>query len=486
MRRARRTIARFTLVLFALTVVAVGPASADDAPSVRLFSVADHLDVHKDRRGQVYLDPGVWVASVGGAFELQASRSDYDSPVTFVQIDHQTGEVVRTLPPELAEGWSGLAHFIHVSVRDARGNLVARAKVPFCPNQYGRSRLGDDGPLNPTYPSFCGGSPFTLGTVFGIDDGWASPVFGDYYYGNGITFQAPGRHFTMTAWIDNTWAELLGVASEDASVTVDVTAITTRGDSNGVPSPPVPSETDRTLARSAAAVPETSEPPAAALPDLVALPAWSIQTLSRKSHDYLAFAATEWNAGPGVLDVEGFRRRNDAEMDAFQYFVVGGEAVARAPAGSMEYHAEHHHWHFEQFTQYSLIGASSGDVQISGKQSWCLANTDAIDLTRPGANWLASWTGDLFTQCGSQSAIWIREVLDVGWGDTYGQYLPGQAFDITDVPNGRYVIRVEVNPDGLLHETTTANNVQDRVIKLRGTPGNRTAIVESWHGIDDR
>src|SRR5215212_386635 len=369
MRRVRRTIARFTLVLFALTVVAIGPASAADAPTVRLFSVADDLDVHKDRRGQVYLDPGVWVASVGGAFELQASRSDYDSPVTFVQIDHQTGEVVRTLPPELAEGWSGLTHFIHVSVRDARGNLVARAKVPFCPNQYGRSRLGDDGPLNPTYPSFCGGSPFTLGTVFGIDDGGASPVFGDYYYGNGITFQAPGRHFTMTAWIDNTWAGLLGVAAVDARVTIDVTA-TTRGDANGMPTLPVPAGSDRALARAAAAVPVTSEPPTASLPDLVALPAWSIQTLSRKSHDYLAFAATEWNAGPGVIDVEGFRRRNDAEMDAFQYFVVDGEPVARAPVGSMEYHAEHHHWHFEQFTQYSLIGASSGDVQVSGKQSW--------------------------------------------------------------------------------------------------------------------
>src|SRR3954469_7860991 len=257
MRRARRTIARFTLMLFALTVVAIGPANADDAPSVRLFSVADHLDVHKDRRGQVYLDPGVWVASVGGAFELQASRPDYDSPATFVQVDHETGDVVRTLPSELAEGWLGLAHFIHVTVRDAQGNLVARAQVPFCPNQYGRSRLVDDGPLNPTYPSFCGGSPFTLGTVFGIDEGWASPVFGDYYYGNGISFQAPGRHFTMTAWIDNTWAGLLGADEQPASAPADFTAATP-GDSTGAPTPPVPSKPGRALARAAAAVPVMS------------------------------------------------------------------------------------------------------------------------------------------------------------------------------------------------------------------------------------
>ena len=483
MRRARRTIARLTLVLFSLPIVATVPATADDVPSVRLLSTQDHIDVVKDRRGQVYLNPGVWVASVGGAFQLEVSRPDYDSPVSFVQIDHASGDVVRELPTDLLEGWYGLAHFVHATVRNGQGHLLARTSMPFCPNQYGRSRISDDGPLNPTYPTFCGGGPFTLGTVFGIDEGWATPVFGDYYYGNGLYFEAPGSHFTLTVWIDNTWAEVLGVAPEDARVTVSVTA-TKRARSGPAPAPPVPGTDDVAMTRRAAAlVPDTTEPPAGTLPDLVALPAWSIQTLSRRGHDYLAFAATEWNGGPGILDVEGFRERNAATMDAYQYFIVDGQPVGRARVGSMEYHSEHHHWHFEQFTQYSLIGG--GEVQVSGKQSWCLANTDAVDLTRPGANWLASWSGDLFTQCGSQGAIWIREVLDVGWGDTYGQYIPGQAFEITDVPNGDYVIRVEVNPDHLLVETSMANNVQDRVIHLRGKPGSRRVTVEPWHGIED-
>ena len=483
MRRARRSFARLTLVLFSLSIFATVPASADDPATVRLLSTADHIEVVKDRRGQVYLNPGVWIASVGGAFRLDASRPDYDSPVSLVQVDHATGDVVRALPPELLDGWYGLAHFIHASVRDGQGNLLTRTTMPFCPNQYGRSRIGDDGPLNPTFPTFCGGNEFTLGTVFGIDSGWATPVFGDYYYGNGLSFQAPGRRFTLTVWIDNTWAELLGVAPEDARVTVDVTATRRGAESTAELPVPVPTTDDLEMTRrSAALVPDTTVPPAESLPDLIALPAWGIQAYSRRGLDILAFAATEWNGGPGILDVEGFRQRNDAEMQAYQYFIVDGEAVGRAPAGSIEYHGEHHHWHFDQFTEYSLIG--DGGVQISGKQSWCLANTDAIDLTRPGANWFATWSTDLFTQCGSQGAIWIREVLDVGWGDTYGQYLPGQAFDITDMPNGRYVIRVEVNPDGLLTESSMANNVEDRVIRLRGKPGNRFVIVEPWHGIE--
>ena len=40
-----------------------------------------------------------------------------------------------------------------------------------------------------------------------------------------------------------------------------------------------------------------------------------------------------------------------------------------------------------------------------------------------------------------------------------------------------------VNPLGLLHETTTANNVEDRYFRLSGRKGRRTLTVEPWHSI---
>jgi hypothetical protein len=75
-------------------------------------------------------------------------------------------------------------------------------------------------------------------------------------------------------------------------------------------------------------------------------------------------------------------------------------------------------------------------------------------------------------------------VLDVGWGDTYQQYLPGQSFDITDLPNGTYFIQVKANPEGKLYETDTANNESPRKIILRGRPGQRTVKVPPYQGID--
>ena len=71
-----------------------------------------------------------------------------------------------------------------------------------------------------------------------------------------------------------------------------------------------------------------------------------------------------------------------------------------------------------------------------------------------------------------------------GWGDTYYQGLPGQSFDVTDLPNGTYFIKVQANPGGHLFESNMANNVRLRKVILGGRPGHRTVQVPPWHGID--
>jgi hypothetical protein len=118
-------------------------------------------------------------------------------------------------------------------------------------------------------------------------------------------------------------------------------------------------------------------------------------------------------------------------------------------------------------------------VIVSDKQSLCLVNTDALDLTVPNAN-LTTRGLELRTSCGGPKALWIREVLEVGWADTYGQGVGSGAFDITDLRNGAHYVRVQVNPLGSLFEADTSNNVQDRLIRLRGRPGHRRVIVPRW------
>jgi Lysyl oxidase len=473
---ARPLVPLAVAIAMVLTLFAA-PVDAAAVPTLRLFVANSEMTLERNSRDVVSFDPGVWVTPVSGDFELWISRPDYDTPLALTQVDSTTRQVLRTLPMEQLAGLNGLEDFAHYEIRTARGTLVAEQSIDYCPNSDLRQRVSDDGPLSPRYPYFCGGGPFVKGQVWGIDQGWASGLVSDYY---GLGFRAPRNRYTATFWIDPAWVNLLGIAPGQATAEIDIRVVD-RGELDH-------SEAARVAAqdRPFASVPDVTNPAASTLPDLVALPAWGMNTHSRKGRDYLAFGSTEWNEGPGTFVIEGFRAQDEDSMGAFQYFIdAGGAPTGRASIGELEYHrgGGHNHWHFEEFTRYSLLDASQAEVMVSGKQSWCLLNTDAIDLTVQNANWLG-YGRDLSTACGGPGALWIREVLDVGWGDTYFQYVRGQAFNITGVPNGTYFVRVHVNPTGSIFESDAGNNVEDRLIKLKGRPGHRRVVVPPWHGID--
>ena len=117
MRRRRHALSLGIIVLATqLLLFGVPSASADDPPSLRLFAASSHIDIQRGKHGFTWFDPGAWVASVGGAFELRVGRPDYDTPVGIVQTDATTAAELRTLPAELLDGWFGLGNFLHVNV----------------------------------------------------------------------------------------------------------------------------------------------------------------------------------------------------------------------------------------------------------------------------------------------------------------------------------------------------------------------------------
>ncbi len=75
----------------------------------------------------------------------------------------------------------------------------------------------------------------------------------------------------------------------------------------------------------------------------------------------------------------------------------------------------HNHWHFEQFAAYRLLGPGGKLVLRSQKTGFCIAPTDAVDLLLPNAVWQPSFIG-FSGQCGSPAALWVREMMPVGWG----------------------------------------------------------------------
>ena len=221
--------------------------------------------------------------------------------------------------------------------------------------------------------------------------------------------------------------------------------------------------------------------PSSVLPDLVALPAFGISTHHEGGHDLLDFAATVYNGGRGPLVAEGFRRGGKPVMDAYQFFYRKDHQVADRKVGTMKFDARpsHQHWHFEDFAKYDLVNARHHKLRTSGKEAFCLAPTDAIDLLIPGAV-VDPGNGDLSTACGDLSSVWVREVLASGWGDTYSQQRAGQSINITGLPNGTYWIRVRANPGRRLYEASGSNNTSYRRVILGGTPGDRTVRVPNY------
>jgi len=429
------------------------------------------------------LDPALFVGVKGGPLDLRVRRASFSEPMSLTQVIHGPGGTTeRVLSPELLDGWRGLDNFFRIAVSRPDGRVVWTELRRFCPNSGYRQRLDDSGPDRPTFPDRCYGSPRLLGMTWGIDESWAVSAG---------SFKLPVRDGTYTVLIEiaRPYRELFAISAEDAAVELEVT-VKTRKCGPGCEGlchrcVEVSHASRSSQEAPAEGVPDMPDPDDSVLPDLRALPSFDISLRNaRNGRSFVEFGATVWVEGAAPVVVEGFRRSEEAVMDAFQYFYRDGEAVGRAPAGTFIYDERdgHLHWHILQFVRYQLLDADQTNPILSAKESFCLVPTDAVDLSGDNAA-LTAQPADLQTSCGGTEALWIRETLPLGWGDTYyqgGRY----GFDVTNVPNGTYFVEVAANPDGILYEQDETNNVALREIVLKGRPGARTVTVPDPFGID--
>jgi hypothetical protein len=469
--------------LAAATPGAATAAAVRAAPGPRLSLLAATRAVTAYRFGnQVYFDPGIWVESAGSALRLDVQRASYTRPATVTQLISTPGgaTVHRRLPGWVNGNWKGLKDFIHFSVRNSRGKRVLSRSMTFCPDSYSPERATPNSARLDPYPQQCASDPFPVGEVWGIPRGWAVDPFQNFF---GTPFRplhlAVGT-YRVTEFVTARYRKLFAIpaAAATASVRLDVVKLSgpaarARRGTSGRPLGSLPR------------VPMMTRPPQAALPQLNALPSWGITTSAQSHRDYLNFGATVWVGGNSPLDVQGFHVNGSSQLAAYQYFWRNGKVIGRARVGTMGFDSQkgHNHWHFEQFAQYRLLTAARKLAVRSEKVGFCIAPTDAVDLVLRHALWQPSFVG-LGGQCGYQGALWVQEYMPIGWGDTYNQSKAGQAFDITNLPNGTYYIEVIANPLHKLYELSRTGNTSLRRVILGGTPGHRTVRVPAWHGID--
>jgi Lysyl oxidase len=499
------------LALVASLPAGVSLASATGSatgPVVKLIASQKTVTVGRFG-GRVFIDPGVYISTSGAPLEFDVQRASYSRPLTITQVIKVPGKgtVLRRLPTRALDGWTGLRRFLRVTLKNSHGKTVGENVMPFCPNSGNPQRATPRSPFDSPFPTGCNSNPFELGMVWGVQRGWAVDPFGGGIIvigagsgggaSRGTAASARGGvklklgTYTETVTITRLWQRLLHVTSRDATVKVKIKVVKANGCIDICPPRSARHRASHPALPTLPRVPTLTSPPASILPDMVPAPSWGISvqnhpaTAKHPVKAFLSFGATVWIGGHSRLDVEGFRSHQSPIMKAYQYFWKNGRVIGRARAGTMGFDNKkgHHHWHFQQFAEYRLLSTSKSVVVRSQKVGFCIAPTDAMDLLIPHAVWQPSFTG-LEGACGSPSALWVQEMLPLGWGDTYFQSIAGQSFDISKLPNGTYYIEIIANPERVLHESDYANDASLRKVIIGGTPGHRTVRVPALHGID--
>jgi hypothetical protein len=472
-----RTLSSVGVALVALAVPALAAATGVAAPSSAsapapaavaaeppfVLESAKTVDVYR-YDGYIYDDLGVRLTAGSRPFEVRSYRPSYDQEIL---TQWQSPDGPKSLPAGTVKVWDGLPRFVTLTLVDRDGKTVYERTRRVCLNG-GAERMRPDAPARSPYPWGCPVSPWTKGSVQGVQSGWSIPLV------QGYGLKLPFGRYRASVTVGPRYVRMLGLTPEQATHAWPLRVLRPAPGDFGFRK----RERSSTLARPAASEPTEASGGTVAgpVPDLQSLPAFDMSIGS--GGNYLRFSATVWNAGDSPLVVDGFRRPGEEVMDAYQYFFdTDGNQTGYQQVGEMEWHAaNHNHWHFHDFARYRLLKADRTTAVRSKKESFCLANTDAVDYTVPGADWRPENT-DLSSACGGRGTLSLREVLSSGSGDTYAQYRAGQSFNLKGLPNGRYYVAVEANPVHHLVESDTTNNVSLRRVWIGGREGHRTVAM---------
>lgn len=197
-------------------------------------------------------------------------------------------------------------------------------------------------------------------------------------------------------------------------------------------------------------------------PNLRALPPSSLSVVPNVNtgNPELRFAATSWNSGSGPLElVPG--AGGQAGQDVYQRVYTQGGGSNDYLAGTFVYHPEHNHFHFQQYALYTLepVNAPGASQRQSYKTSFCVMDTTKVDAGLPGAP-----KKPVYSTCNA-----LVQGMSVGWGDTYGPHLAGQAIDLTGNPDGLYELTVAFDPANQLLETNDTDNTACVLLQISVT-----------------
>lgn len=225
----------------ALTVVAAvagsapgagaAPASTPGTPKLKLVAASKTViaDRYSGEAG-VYLDLGTYVTADNAPLELKVTRKSYKDPIVAQQILRDGSKVkTKALPAGLVKDFGGLTDFLEVSIKNAAGAEVQKIKSGFCPNN-ASGRLRPDAPATSHYPESCSTNPFTLGSVWGVEKGWAANTSA---FGYDKPVDLAAGEYTVKVAVAKKYRDLFGIPDDRPTIKLTVREISDGGEGGG-------------------------------------------------------------------------------------------------------------------------------------------------------------------------------------------------------------------------------------------------------------
>lgn len=178
----------------------------------------------------------------------------------------------------------------------------------------------------------------------------------------------------------------------------------------------------------------------------------------------LRFSATWPNVGQGPLEIS-FNR--DSYTDVRQRILTRTGERREVKSNSEVFHdnrGEHDHTHLNDFATYQLFEANKdgtvGDlIAAHNKVSFLITDVE---------NSIKGLDPDGFHRRNYDAESGrVVQGMSVGWGDTYGAGLTGQEFDVSELKDGKYILRQTFDPNDRLAEANETNNSFDTLFTLK-------------------
>jgi hypothetical protein len=218
------------------------------------------------------------------------------------------------------------------------------------------------------------------------------------------------------------------------------------------------------------------------LPDIAPAAPQDAHISKESGRWHIRFTTSLLNIGDGDFVLRAERGVRAWEVDQDVQYSESGAKVYRTPAILLWGGDTHDHWHVQRIAVGRLVpfekdGAppKEGEGLSDTKIGFCYYDYSRV-LDDAPQNVVYSRFG-----CGTQDDTAIGMGLSRGWQDVYPFALPGQSIDVTDVPDGKYRLWIEVDEYKWFKEKRRDNNVSwadlELVTKANGARDVRNVVA---------